>query len=168
MRLKITLGILAFTVAGLFLIRWYAYRAALRSERAYQAEMEQLNLDYERRIRGEIALLKAVRSERQDLAKATDRLFELLELSQVANNSREVDAWKRSPQSADRTAVALKWSEVAADEAAYMAKVYKLCVLDLDRGRMPHHITNDEVKPFRMPDGWTRDDWKWSHANRDE
>jgi hypothetical protein len=45
----------------------------------------------------------------------------MLRLSRVANNSREVTSWEGAPHSSERTAVALMWTTVAADEAAYLS-----------------------------------------------
>ncbi len=90
-----------------------------------------------------------------------DRIFELLRTSPAASRSREVAFWEESPPSRDRTVMALKWAEVAANEAAYMVELHRRWRQDLARGLMPHHITAQEVEPFKMPMGWTPDDSRY-------
>lgn len=140
------------------LILWYGGRIILRSEAVYNAEMRELNLDYEVRLRGEIDRLLRGRPGESDERESADQIFKMLRLSRVASQSREVNSSEVAPHTPGRTAVALKWAKVAANEAAYDAALHDRWGKDCDRGQLPHHITDDEVPPFRMPDGWTIDD----------
>ena len=128
--------------------------------------MRQLKLDYEVRIRGEMNRILRGQPGGPNGHASADRVFEMLRLSRVANNSREVMSWEGAPHSPERTAVALKWAKVAAGEAAYEAALHERWGRDHDRGRRPHHITDDEIPPFRMPGGWSVDDLKYGQAER--
>jgi hypothetical protein len=79
----------------------------------------------------------------------------------VAARSREVEQWRQLPHSQKRVAIARKWAIVAANEAAYMAELHRRWEQDLEQGRPTHHITDDEVRPFAMPEGWTASDLKY-------
>ena len=127
---------------------WYGQRAMRHSEAAYNAEMLSLQENQERELRTEIS--RIVKGDEN-----ADRVFVLLRTSRLANESREVESWVKSPHSSDRTAVALKWARFAADEAAYMASLHRRWGQDLARGLPPHHITDREIEPLRMPIGWT-------------
>jgi hypothetical protein len=63
--------------------------------------------------------------------------------------------------------VALKWAKVAVAEATYEAALCERWAFDYEHGRLPHHVTDDEVKPFRMPEGWTKDDLKYGTSRDD-
>jgi hypothetical protein len=128
--------------------------------------MWQRHHDFEARLRAEIDRLQK-RAGTSDEQGTADRVFEMLKLSRVANNSREVGSWEGAPHSPGRTLVALKWARVAADEAAYEAALCERWAVDYARGRMPHHIGADEVPPFRMPAGWKDDDLKYGRAEHD-
>lgn len=157
---------IAITVVGVLVgtylvLRSYGLRLMLRAEASNNAEMLQLNRDHELRIRAAIDQLAGSASGTPDERASADRVFEMLKLSRVANNSREVASWRDAPHSPQRTAVALKWAKVAADEAGYMATLYERWAVDYAQGRPPHHVSADEVSPFRMPPGSTEDDSKW-------
>jgi hypothetical protein len=175
LRVRFTVRLLtvAVAVAGVpavaySALRWYSARLMLRAEAFDNAEMRRLHRDHEVRLRAAIGRLRRSRPGTPDERESTDRVFELLRLSRVASNSREVESSERAPHSPERVSVALKWAEVAADEAAYEAALRERWANDFARGRMPHHISDDEVPPFRMPDGWTEDDLKYRQARRDE
>jgi hypothetical protein len=161
-RIKQVVLILAGSVVVLAVVclvaRAYAQRAWHRSQIAYHSESERLYRDFENRLRGKVASLKQSAMRDPERQKLEDEIFELLHNSQVGNNSQEVKSWRISPFSLERTAVALKWAKVATDEAAYMAKLHEIRRQDHEAHRMPHHITDHEVKPFEMPDGWTAAD----------
>ena len=57
--------------------------------------------------------------------------------------------------------MALRWAEAAVDEARYYAALHATWRRDYERGGMGHHITDDEVPPFKMPAGWTEADLLW-------
>jgi hypothetical protein len=149
----IAAGILVTSIGVWRSALWYGTRIMLRSEAAYNAEMQGLCEAHERELRAEIARIGRGSED-------ADRIFEFLRTSRVATTSREVASWAKSPQSRDRTAVALKWAEVAANEAAYMASLHRVWGQDLSRDLMPHHITDLEIEPFKMPIGWSSDDLK--------
>jgi hypothetical protein len=155
----------AVSVAGVVLavwgvLLWCGGRMMFRNEAAYNAEMRRLNLDYEIRLREQIDVLLRNQANEPAGREAAGRIFTMLGLSRVAGRRREVESWEKAPHSPERTSVALKWARVAADEAAYEAALCERWAVDYDRGRVPHHITDDEVPPFRMPAGWTQDDLK--------
>lgn len=161
--LLILMGLIGVAASGYLLLYWCAYRQAMHNEMSYSAEQRRLYADAERRLRNEIdAFQRATEGDRTALGM-TNRLFEMLRYSAIAANSREVEHWAKQPESPERQAVALKWAKAAADEAAFMSELHRRWVLDYERGVPPHHITNDEVKPFAMPEGWTSDDYKWGH-----
>jgi hypothetical protein len=76
----------------------------------------------------------------------------MLRSSAVAASSREVGRWRQEPESPERRAIALKWAKVAVDEAAYKRELHKRWRRDYERNAPPHHITDEEVKPFAMPE----------------
>ncbi len=157
--------ILGGVLATWIFVRWYAGEAMLRVEASYNAEMLRLTHDYEGRLREEIHRLISSQPREPDEGESADRIFELLRLSRVANNSREAESWEHAPHSRERTSIALKWGKVAADEAAYMGTLHERWAVDFNQGRMPHHISADEVPPFRMPTGWTEDDLKYRQSS---
>lgn len=150
-RWLIATAFVVLSIGGWQYAIWYGYRAMLRSQAAYHAETQGFYEAHERELRAEIARIR----KGSDHA---DRAFELLRSSRVANASCEVASWAKSPRSKERTAIALKWAEVAANEAAYMAALHRRWGQDLARGHMPHHVTDEEIDPFKMPIGWTPDD----------
>jgi len=160
-RWLIALAVLASGLGGFCGLWWSAYRAAMLAEARYNSEMQGLHATAERRLRAEIAGLRPGSNDLLHERKSTDRLFEMLRLSQVAGNSREVEAWRQAPHSPERRAVALKWAEVAADQAAYMVALHERWGEDYKRFRMPHHISDREVKPFEMPADWTEEDLRY-------
>jgi len=62
--------------------------------------------------------------------------------------------------------VALKWGEVAADEAAFNSALHARWKRDLELGRMPNRIMENEVPRFSMPEGWSSDDLIYTGAKR--
>jgi hypothetical protein len=158
-RMMVVVAILAIGIGAYKAVYYYAERAMLRSEAANDAEDRRLYLDHANRLRGEVERLRG-RQGGEASPGDVDRVFEMLRFSPVANNSREVDSWAKAPHSAARTSVALKWAEVAAAEAAFHASLRERWSIDYERGRWPHHVTNAEVPPFRIPAGWTEDDLK--------
>jgi hypothetical protein len=130
-------------------------RAWKQNQLRYHADTEREYRDFEAKLREQIAALRRVGG---DMAGVTERLFELLRQSPAATNSREVESCRGKHPSPERTAVALKWAEVAADEARYYAALHDIWRQDLERGEIHHHITDDEVPPFKLPEGWTRED----------
>jgi hypothetical protein len=162
MRLLLILtGLVGLAATGYLALYRAAYRRAMRAESSYNSEMEQLHGEAERRLRDQIDKLRRPEQGSRDEKEITDRLFESLGYSELANNSREVERWRKEPDSPERNAIALKWARVAADEAAYKRELHRRWRRNYERGVWPHHITADEVKPFAMPEGWTSDDWKW-------
>lgn len=166
--LLLLIGLVGVAVSGCLLFYRYAYRSAMRIEMAYNSEQELLYADYERRLRDEIEALQRSKESGGAGREMTNRLFETLKLSEIADNSRAVKLWRGGPQSPERTRMALKWAKAAADEAAYMNELHRRWRRDYERDIPPHHITNEEVKPFAMPEGWTIEDSKWGGADRDE
>ena len=147
----ITTVVVVFLIGGWRLKLWQGLRSMLRSEASYNAEMQGLYEAHERDLKIEIARIGQGNGD-------ADRVFELLRTSRVANASREVATWEKARRSPDRTSVALKWAEVAANEASYMASLHRRRGQDYERGLMPHHISDQEIEPFKMPAGWTPDD----------
>jgi hypothetical protein len=166
--IMIVVAVIGVAVATCWMVVSYSYRVLLRGEAAYSADMRTLNLDYEVRIRGEIDRLLDSQASGPSGRETTDRVFEMLRLSRVAANSREVASWEAAAHGPERLSIALKWAKVAADEAAFKAALHERWGRDYDRGRMPHHITNDEIPTFRMPAGWSEDDLKYRQGKRDE
>jgi hypothetical protein len=130
-------------------------RAWRRDQRRYHADSEREYRVLAGALREQIGLLRRAGGDDRVVREATDRLFESLRLSAAAGNSREVEAWRRRSASPERTAVALKWAEAAADEARYFADLHAIWRRDLEGGGIGHWVTDDEVPPFRMPAGWT-------------
>ena len=143
------------------IVYWYAFRTMLGHEAAYNDENRRLYREFEVRLREQIDVLLLHQTNELAGREAIDRIFELLRTSRVANNSREVDTWRSAPHSPQRRSIALKWAKVAADEAAYMAALGDRWAVDYEQGRMPHHISGNEVPPYDMPPGWTEDDLKY-------
>jgi hypothetical protein len=161
--LLILIGSVGAALLGYLLIYWHAYRSAMRAEMSYNAEQERLYADFERRLRDEINAFQRANQSNHSQPESTDHLFEMLETSEIAANSREVDRWRRVAESPERRAIALKWAQAAADQAAYKSELHRRWRLDYERGKEPHHIPDLEVKPPAMPEGWTSDDLKWRH-----
>jgi hypothetical protein len=137
-----------------------------RTQLLYHASTEREHRDFENRLREQISSLHRAGSDDRAVREVTDRIFGLLRNSAIAANSREVESWRSKPPSPARTAVALKWAEAAADEARYNAALHGTWRRDYERGGMGHHITDDEVPPFRMPAGWTAADLLGSGTGR--
>jgi hypothetical protein len=156
----VLVGIIALLLGARLAYFRFLEREQLRYLLNYYADQEQLQRDFSNRLRVAIADLRNLQADGQPVNEATDYLFELLQTSRIAKNSREVDAWRNVAHSTERTDVALKWGLAAADEAAYQAAIYHLGVIDLERGRLPHYVTDDEVPPYKMPDDWTAQDRK--------
>jgi hypothetical protein len=167
-RLPILTGLVGVAVSGYLILHRYAYRSTMRAEMSYNSEQERLYANSERELRDEIDAFQRAKQSGRAGREMTDHLFEALHSSAIAANSREVERWRREPESPERKAIALKWAKAAADEAAYMRELHRRWRLDYERGTQPHHITDEEVKPFAMPEGWTSDDWRWGQANPDE
>lgn len=159
--LLILMGLVGVAVSGYLLLHRYAYRSAMRAEMAYNSEQERLYANSERQLRDEIEAFRRAKQSGRAGRELTDHLFETLQSSAIAANSREVERWRIQPESPERGTIALKWAKVAADEAAYKRELHRRWRRDYERGTPPHHITDAEVRPFAMPEGWTRDDWKW-------
>lgn len=98
----VAVAVLSVVIAVWRLLLWFGEREMLRHEAAYNAEMRQLNLDYEVRIRGEINRLLRGQRGGPNGREFADRVFEMLRLSRVANNSREVMSWEGAPHSPER------------------------------------------------------------------
>jgi hypothetical protein len=160
-RLAVAVLIVAAVFLGCLTLRWYIGRVMLRHEAADNSRMRKLYRAYETDLRAVIDRLLLSQANGADGGEDTDRIFELLRTSRVASNSREVERSEREPHSKERTAVALKWARVAADEAAFDAALRDRWAIDYQRGRAPHHITEDEIPLFKMPEGWTEDDLKF-------
>jgi hypothetical protein len=166
--LLILMGLVGIAVSGYLILHRYAYRQAMRNEMSYNSEQERLYANYERQLRDEIDAFQRAKESGRAEREMTDHLFETLQSSAIAASSREVERWRRGPESPERKTIALKWAKVAADEAAYKRELHRRWRRDYERNTPPHHITDDEVKPFAMPEGWTSDDWKWGQDHRDE
>jgi hypothetical protein len=158
--LLILAGLVGVAVSGYLLLRHYVHRSALRAEMANNSEQERLYASYERQLRDEIEAFGRAKESGRAENEMTDHLFETLRSSAIAARSREVERWRSQPESPERSAVALKWATAAADDAAYMRELHRRWRRDYERNTWPHHITDDEVKPFAMPEGWTSDDLK--------
>lgn len=163
--LVVATAILTVLFALTCLICWYGFRDALQKEASYHAGMRQFHRDQEAQLRTLINELSDPQISEAKQRENVDHTFERLKLNYYGNNSREVSRWEDSPHSLERTAVALRWAKFTADESAYMAKVYEIVALDFAKGHMPHHITNDELPPLKMPDWWTAADSKWSNED---
>jgi hypothetical protein len=159
-RLMLAVAVVVIVVVACLAVLSYGNRVIFRAEASNNATMLQLNRDFEVRMRVAIDRLRQSRPGTPDEQESADRIFEMLRLSRVAVNSREVGSWERALHSSERTLIALKWAKVAADEAAYHAALCERWAVDYDQGRTPHHITDDEVPPFSMPAGWKEDDLK--------
>lgn len=151
------LGLLSLILGGLSLsFGLYMKRSMVRHEIAYYTEMEALERDYVRRMREQIPALQDVVHGKSTDEDLSDRVFEMLQISPAANNSREVTAWRDRPHSPERTGIALRWARLAVEEAAYLAAVHGRMKRDLERDGETRHITADEIKPPDLPR-----DWKW-------
>jgi|GEM_PF-5863802 len=157
----ILVGLLGLAVSGYLLLHRFAHRSAMRAETSYSSEQERPYADSESQLRKEIEAFQRAEDLGQAGSEMTDQLFERLQSSAIAANSREVERWRREPESLERRAIALKWAKAAADEAGYMRELHRRWRRDYERDTPPHHITADEVKPFAMPEGWTSDDLKY-------
>jgi hypothetical protein len=158
--LLVLVGLVGVAASGYFFLNRYAYRSVMEAEMAYNSKQELLYANYEQRIRNEIGtFLRAEESGRSD-KELTDRLFGTLQFSAIAARSQEVEHWRREPESPERRAIALKWAKMAADGAAYNKELHRRWRRDYERNTVPHHITDDEVKPFAMPVSRTSDDRK--------
>jgi hypothetical protein len=146
--------------------RWYTVRAWRRAQLQYHAATEAEYRDFDRRLHEQIGFFRQASGDVRAVTAATDRIFELLRTSPAAANSREVDSWRLKPPSPERTAVALRWAEVADDECRYYAALHGIWRRDYERGGVGHHITDDEVPPFRMPAGWTQADLLYRSAGQ--
>jgi hypothetical protein len=152
--------------AGWWAARWAMMREWRRTQFLYHATTEREARDLERRLREQIGSFHRAGGEELAVRKVTDRIFGLLGSSAIAGNSREVLSWRRKPPSPERTAVALRWAEAAVDEARYFAALHATWKRDYERGGTGHHITDDEVPPFKMPAGWTAADLLRSGTGR--
>jgi hypothetical protein len=132
--------------------RWFMVREWRRNQLLYHTSSEREHRDFERRLREQIGYVHQAGADDRDV---TDRIFELLQSSAIAANSREVEFWRSRSPSPERTAVALRWAEAAVDEARFYAALHGTWRRDYERGGMGHHITGDEVPPFKMPASWT-------------
>ena len=166
--LLILMGLVGVAVPGYLLLHRYAYRSAMRAKMSYNSEQERLYANYERQLRDEIVAFRRAEESGRAGREMTDHLFETHQSSAIAASSRDVERWRRQPESPERRTIALKWARVAADEAAYNSELHRRWRRDYERDAPPHHITDEEVKPFAMPEGWTSDDWKWGQADRNE
>jgi hypothetical protein len=133
----------------------------------YHASSEREHQDFEKRLREQIDFLHQAGGDERAVQEVTDRIFDLLRLSAIASNSREVASWRGRPPSPERTAVALRWAEAAVDEARYHAALHGAWRRDYERGGMGHDIMDDEVPRFKMPAGWTEADLLYSETGRD-
>jgi hypothetical protein len=138
--------------------RWSILRQGRRNELLYHASSEREYREFEGSLREQIGYLHQASADERAVRDVTDRIFELLRSSAIAANSREVESWRSKSPSPERTAVALRWAEAAVDEARFYAALHGTWRLDYERGRMAHHITDDEVPRFKMPAGWTAAD----------
>ena len=141
--------------AGWWVARWAMVGEWRRIQLRYHAGTERECRDFEGRLREQIGSLHRAGGDEQAMREVTDRIFGSLRYSAIAANSREVESWRSKPPSPERTAVALRWAEAAVDEARYYAALHATWRRDYERGGMGHHITDDEVPPFKMPAGWT-------------
>jgi hypothetical protein len=137
-----------------------------RTQVRYHATTEREYLDFERRLQEQVGSLDQAGGDEQEVRQVTDQIFGLLRSSAIAGNSREVESWRGKPPSPERTAVALRWAEAAVDEARYNAALHAIWRRDYERGGMGHHITDDEVPPFKMPADWTAADLIHGGTNR--
>jgi len=140
------------------MVRVYVSREIRRWQITYYGNEARGWHEVDMRFRGEIEKLRKAGVGTQMAAEITDQLFDSLRFTPPANMSREVDRWRRSPPSPERTKVALKWAATASEHAAYMAELNAHWLSDSQMGVSPHHITGAEVKQFRMPEGWNESD----------
>jgi hypothetical protein len=166
--LLILMGLVGVAASGFLLLHRYAYRHAMRAEMSYNSEQERLYTNFERQLRDEIDAFRRAEESGRAGREMTDHLFETLRSSAIAASSREVERWRRRPESPERRTIVLRWAKVAADEASYKSELHRRWRRDYERDAPPHHITDEEVKPFAMPEDWTSDDWKWGQADRNE
>lgn len=137
---------------------WFAARAVFESERSYYVDMLRLHRESERAIRQDIASLLRTHPRQDPDPVLVASIFQKVRLGDSGGSSREVRRWADAPHSPERTAVALRWARLAADEATFQSAIYTRWVEDFNQGRWPHHISDDEVKPIKMPEWWSEDD----------
>lgn len=154
-------AVLAISVGGCGGMVWLVKREFLRGKSSNNAENLRLYIALEGELRAEIDRLRDYDDGSPTEVETTNRLFELVRNSRYGNNSKEVDTWQKAPHSPERKAIALKWGDFSVGYATYMIEVHRLWAKDFEDGRWPHHVTDDEVKPFKMPEGWTQDDSKY-------
>lgn len=144
------IGLLLLVAAAIVGGLWRAARQEMmRSRIAYHTEEARLHLDYERRLRELIPRLNVAVESGQIDGDAPDQAFKMVRSSWIASSDEEVRDWASRPPSPERTKIALKWANRAADLAAYEAACHDMWKLDYEQGRTAHHITNQEIK---LPD----------------
>ena len=150
-------------VGGLSAGPWREWR---RAQLRYHVDAEREHREFEARLRQQLGDQRRAGGDKRAVSEATDRLFASLRNSDLAANSREVATWRGRSPSPERTAVALRWAETAVDEARYNAALHETWRRDYERGVTGHHITDDEVPPPRMPEGWTTADLLYGETGR--
>jgi hypothetical protein len=151
---------LAVAVVGGLAIAWYQYNwvRIIRGQITYHTLEVQLLRKCERELREVVTTLRAADEAGEDTRALTDKVFELVVLGMVANNSKEVYAARRAAHSDERTSVALKWADAVIAEFDHRAKCHEIWKRDYERGKESGHIPYEGTTPFGAPGGWTLDD----------
>src|ERR1700733_1324390 len=108
---------LAFVGGGLGLFYWYCIGKVIANEAHYYREMSELRWDIAERLEAEVGILEGGGVVDQD--QTTAELFEMLRSCRIAGD--EAAHWRTAPPSPERTAAALKWGRLAAEDEALNA-----------------------------------------------
>src|SRR5262245_1996479 len=91
------MGLVGVAASGYLILHRDAYRRAMQAEMSYNSEQERLYANYERQLRNEIDALRHAEDSGRAEIGMTDHVFETLQSSAVAANSRELERGRREP-----------------------------------------------------------------------
>jgi hypothetical protein len=122
--LIIAVGVAALLFGAAVQVRRAAYRRFSRQQARYHAEMVELGANYEKQLMEKSRSLKLGVPSLETQNKVVSEVFELLRNSSIMSNRRDVDGWRVAAPSPRRTALALKWAEEGAKQAAQDRKYH--------------------------------------------
>jgi hypothetical protein len=138
---------LAVVGGGCGLFCYYIGSQLVAGEAHYYREMSELRWDIAERLEAELGILEGGGVVDQD--QTTAELFEMLRYCRIAGH--EAEHWRTAPPSPERTAAALKWGRLAAEDEAFHAVMDEHVAREIERqGRINGIIyTEEECDAFR-------------------
>jgi hypothetical protein len=137
---------IAFVGGGCRLFYWYCIGKLIAGEAHYYREMSELRWDIAEELEAKLGILEGGGVTHQE--GLTDELLELLRTCRIAGH--EAEHWRTAPPSPERTAAALKWGRLAAEDEAFNAVMDEHTAQEIERGHINEvHFSEEDCEAFR-------------------